>query len=300
MPELDIEKFYPSINHDLLKEMYRGIFKDKDLLWLIEEIIDSIDGGRGVVIGNYLSQYSGNLFLYKFDRWLKEDLKVKYYSRYMDDCCIFHSDKTYLHSLFGEIKQYISTNLDLDIKSNYQVFPSRVRGVDYVGYRHFGSYVLLRKTTAKNLIRKMRNIQKRMNRGDKFIYSDYCSINSYKGWLKWCNGYNLYNQWIKPLEPYADKYYREVIKMKVRGTQKIVKPVEVNVDTVYARSSITRISEEDFEGWEYEEETFSIKEYIEKLTSSDDTQSIAMLISMLMGEVDFLRSRIESLEGGQI
>ena len=87
--------------------------------------------------------------------------------------------------------------------------------------------------------------------------------------------------------------------MKVRGTQKIVKPVEVNVDTVYTRSNITRISEEDFEGWEYEEETFSTKEYIEKLTSSDDTQSIAMLISILMGEVDFLRSRIESLEGGQ-
>ena len=182
------------------------------MLWLIDEIIDSIDGGRGVAIGNYLSQYSGNLFLYKFDRWLKEDLKVKYYSRYMDDCCIFHSDKEYLHSLFSEIKQYLSTNLDLEIKSNYQVFPSRVRGVDYVGYRHFGSYVLLRKTTAKSLIRKMRNIQKRMNTGDKFTYSDYCSINSYKGWLKWCNGYNLYNKWIKPLESYADKYYREVIK----------------------------------------------------------------------------------------
>lgn len=82
----------------------------------------------------------------------------------------------------------------------------------HVGYRHFGNYVLLRKTTAKNLIRKMRNIQKRMNKGDKFAYSDFCSINSYKGWLKWCNGHNLYNKWIKPLESYADKYYREVIK----------------------------------------------------------------------------------------
>jgi len=88
--------------------------------------------------------------------------------------------------------------------------------------------------------------------------------------------------------------------VKVKGTQKNVKPVEVNVDTVYVRSSITKISSEDFEGWEYDEETFSAKEYIEKLTSTDDTQSIAMLISMLMGEVDFLRSRIESLEGGSV
>ena len=86
--------------------------------------------------------------------------------------------------------------------------------------------------------------------------------------------------------------------MKVRGTQKNVKPVEVNVDTVYVRTDIKRIDEEDFEGWEYEEETFSTKEYIEKLTNSDDTQSIAFLISMLMSEVDFLRMRVDTLEGG--
>ena len=86
--------------------------------------------------------------------------------------------------------------------------------------------------------------------------------------------------------------------MKVRGTQKTVKPVEVNVDTVYVRTDITRINEEDFEGWEYGEETYSTKEYIEKLTSSDDTQSMAFLVSMLMSEIDFLRMRVDMLEGG--
>ena len=86
--------------------------------------------------------------------------------------------------------------------------------------------------------------------------------------------------------------------MKVRGTQKTVKPVEVNVDTVYVRTDITRINEEDFEGWEYDEETYSTKEYIEKLTSSDDTQSMAFLVSMLMSEIDFLRMRVDMLEGG--
>ncbi|MCM3488767.1 hypothetical protein M3689_05530 [Alkalihalophilus marmarensis] len=85
--------------------------------------------------------------------------------------------------------------------------------------------------------------------------------------------------------------------MKVRGTQKNVNPVEVNVDTVYVRTNIKRIDEEDFNGWEYDEETYSTKEYIEKLTNSDDTQSMAFLISMLMSEVDFLRMRIETLEG---
>ena len=85
--------------------------------------------------------------------------------------------------------------------------------------------------------------------------------------------------------------------MKVRGSQKLVKQIEVNVDTVYVRSNIRRVETEDFTGWEYDEEQYPAKEYIEKLTNSDDTQSIAMLISMIMSEVDFLGVRIENLEG---
>ena len=210
--KMDIEKFYPSIRHDLLKQTYRAMFKDKDLLWLIDEIIDSVEGGRGIPIGNYLSQYSGNLFLARFDRWLKEDVRLEYYIRYMDDIVILHKDKRYLHELREIIEDYLSINLDLRIKDNWQVFPSRVRGIDFVGYRHFGDYVLLRKSTAQRLKRKMRDIKKKLNNGGRLTYSDYCSINSYKGWIKWCNGYNLYKKWIKPLESYCEQYYREVIK----------------------------------------------------------------------------------------
>lgn len=209
--KLDVKKFYPSIDHNLLKRMYRTLFKDPDLLWLLDEIIDSTEGDKGVPIGNYLSQYSGNLFLSKFDRWIKEKLRVKYYIRYMDDIVILHSDKDYLRKLLKEIDKYLK-GIKLEIKDNHQIFPSRVRGIDFVGYRHFGDYVLLRKSTSKRLIRKMRNIMKKLKNGGKLTYSDYCSINSYKGWLKWCNGYNLYKKWIKPLEPYCEQYYWEVIK----------------------------------------------------------------------------------------
>lgn len=209
--KLDIKKFYPSINHDLLKAMYRRMFKDKNLLWLLDEIIDSSGEKYGIPIGNYLSQYSGNLFLSKFDRWIKEKLRVKYYIRYMDDIVILHSDKGYLRRLLREINKYFE-NINLEVKDDYQIFPSRTRGIDFVGYRHFGDYVLLRKSTSKRLIRKMRNIMKKLRNGGKLTYSDYCSINSYKGWLKWCNGYNLYKKWIKPLEPYCERYYWEVIK----------------------------------------------------------------------------------------
>jgi retron-type reverse transcriptase len=82
--KFDIRHFYPSINHTILKEKYRKIFKDKDLLWLIDEIIDSTEMSEdtGIPIGNYLSQWSANLFLNDFDHWLKEEKRCKYCFRY--------------------------------------------------------------------------------------------------------------------------------------------------------------------------------------------------------------------------
>lgn len=77
--KLDIKKFYPSINHKILKQIIRKKIKDKNLLKLLDEIIDSADG---VPIGNYLSQFFANLYLAYFDHWVKEELKVKYYYRY--------------------------------------------------------------------------------------------------------------------------------------------------------------------------------------------------------------------------
>lgn len=212
--KLDIEKYYPSINRQLLKNMYKTMFKDDDLLWLLEEIIDSPGGECGVPIGNYLSQYSGNLFLSRFDRWLKEEKKIKYYIRYMDDIVILHENKEYLHALLKSIKNFLYVELKLSVKSNWQIFPSRVRGIDFVGYRHFGRYILLRKSISKNLTKAMKKTIYKVNVGEDLSYSDYCSIESYKGWIKFCNGFNLYLKWIAPLEIHRIEFYKKNLKVK--------------------------------------------------------------------------------------
>jgi len=66
--KLDIKKFYPNIDHEILKQLLRKKFKDQDLLWLLDEIIDS---AKGLPIGNYLSQYFANFYLSYFDHWIK-------------------------------------------------------------------------------------------------------------------------------------------------------------------------------------------------------------------------------------
>jgi len=209
---LDIKKFFKNIDHDILKQLLRKKFKDKELLSALDEIIESVGGSKGVPIGNYTSQYFANFYLTYFDIWLKQDLGIKYVIRYMDDVVIFSNSKNKLHSILDKIKEYLKKKLKLTLKGNYQIFPSRVRGVDFVGYRHFGTYILLRKSTAKRLKRKMRKIHKNIAIGKGMNYSDWCCINSYKGWIKHCDSYNLYLKYIKPLIKYADKYYNLYVK----------------------------------------------------------------------------------------
>lgn len=174
--KLDIKKFYPNVHHDILKALLRRKFKDKDLLWLLDEIIDSADG---LPIGNYLSQYLANFYLSYFDHWLKEQLQVKYYLRYADDLVILHHDKAYLHQVLNAIKTYFKDCLKLEVKGNWQVFPVKDRGIDFVGYVHYHTHVLLRKRIKQNYARMLKQ------------NPNTASIASYKGWLKHCNSKNL-------------------------------------------------------------------------------------------------------------
>lgn len=209
--KIDARKFYPSIDHTILKEKYRRLFKDPELLGLLDEIIDSTEGETGIPIGNYLSQYSGNFYLAEFDHWIKEVKRVKHYYRYMDDIVIFSDLKADLHRLRVEIDTKFC-KIKLTIKDNWQVFPTAVRGVDFVGYRVFPGYKLLRKSTCKEMEHKMRLIRKKHEEGHMISYSEYCAVNSYLGWMKHCDSYRLQEKYIKPLRCAIDRYYELNLK----------------------------------------------------------------------------------------
>jgi RNA-directed DNA polymerase len=180
--KLDIRKFYPSIDHAILKELLRRKFKDSDLLWLLDGIIDSADG---IPIGNYLSQYFANFYLSYFDHWLKEQVGVKYYFRYADDLVILSGNKEYLHEILSQIRTYLSQNLKLSIKGNYQVFPVESRSIDFVGYRFYHTHTMLRKSIKKNFARM---VAKR---------NTPSSVASYYGWAKHANCKHLLKKLIK-------------------------------------------------------------------------------------------------------
>ena len=210
--KMDVSKYYPSIKHDILKQKYRRKFKDPNLLWLLDEIIDSTEGNKGIPIGNYLSQYSGNFYLSQFDHWIKEVKQVKYYYRYMDDMVILSDNKDELHRLHIEISAILENKLGLKVKDNWQVFPTFARGVDFIGYRTFEDYVLLRKSIATDYKRKMSRILRKIEAGQLMTEHDWASFNSYKGWLKHCDSRRLYQKYSAPLQVHSDYYYTHYIK----------------------------------------------------------------------------------------
>lgn len=210
--KIDISKFYPNINHKILKNLLKKKFKDKDLLEILFKIVDSTPGNKGVPIGSYLSQYLANFYLSYFDHWLKEKMGMKCVVRYMDDIVVFHYSCSYLHWLKIQMDEYLASELDLKIKPNWQVFPTAIRGVDFVGFRHFYGYKLLRKSTCKKFKKKMLLIRKKKESGRMINYSEWCSGNSYNGWLKWCDSYRLRQKYVVPIQSALDEYYKKVIK----------------------------------------------------------------------------------------
>ena len=186
--KMDIKKFYPSVDHAILKAMLRRKIKDNDLLWLLDEIIDS---AAGLPIGNYLSQYLANFYLTYCDHWLKEEMRLRYYFRYADDMVILSDSKEHLHKLCGDISLYLANYLNLTVKDNYQVFPlTKERGLDFVGYVFYHTHTLLRKSIKQNMARA---VKKRKPRS---------SIASYMGWAKHCDSKNL----IKKLLPHYEQF----------------------------------------------------------------------------------------------
>lgn len=179
--KFDVSKFYPSMKHDVLLHLIQKKIKCQDTLELLDEIIRSVDG---VPIGNYLSQYFGNIYLNEFDHWIKEEKGMKYYLRYCDDGVVLHSDRGFLKSLLGKIESYFN-HIGLQLNPKSSVFPVDKCGVDFLGYRHYRGYTLLRKSSARKLKSRVNQI------ASLSPESAISSIMSSLGWLKYCNSYHL-------------------------------------------------------------------------------------------------------------
>jgi len=189
----DIRKFYPSVDHDILMLIIKKKIKCPDTLWLIEDIVRSFPGGKNIPIGNYTSQWFGNLYLNEVDQFVKHELQKKYgkigYVRYCDDFCLFHNNKKVLKECRLFLINFIDEKLKLKF-NKCDIFPVS-RGVDFLGYRHFDNYKLLRKRTVKR-VRKRLSALPYLYENKKITFEQFrSSVASTYGWFKHANSHNL-------------------------------------------------------------------------------------------------------------
>ena len=189
--KLDIKKFYPNLDKEILKQKFRKKIKDNDVLHLLDMIIDSSE--EGVPIGNYTSQWFANFYLQDLDHYIKEKLQVKHYVRYMDDMLLFHRNKKELHKIRLAVNEFLEKE-HLKIKENWQLFKVDSRPLDFIGYRFYRGYTTLRDS---NFLRIKRRIKKVYKKG-KINYLDASAIISYVGWLKHCDSHIFKEKYLDP------------------------------------------------------------------------------------------------------
>ena len=169
----------------------------------------------------------------------------------MDDVVILEWSKKRLRYILKRITAYLWGRLNLKVKWNYQIFPVSVRWVDFVWYRYFYWYRLLRKRTCKKFKKKARDLKIKQNRRIPRKFKERCAINSYSWWLIHCDSWRLYEKYIDPILPSIIKYYKENI------SEKNAKRFERKVRKLKWKKTWKHLSHKTNTGWEKKKSTMT-------------------------------------------
>ncbi len=164
--KLDIRRYFDSMDHLIVIRLLSRRFKDTELILLFQKLLETYhtDPGKGVPIGNLISQHLANFYLGRFDHWIKEERRVRSYLRYMDDFVLFGNDKTYLKNELAEIRRFLSEELALELNHNIQLNRCN-RGFPFLGYRVFPHTIRLSPASRRRFSRKFRKYEKEWQEG---------------------------------------------------------------------------------------------------------------------------------------
>jgi len=181
----DIRKFFASIDHQILINILKKHEPDPDIIWLLEQVIGSFYTARqglGLPLGNLTSQLLVNIYMNEFDHFVKRKLKEKFYIRYADDFVILGDNRKDLLELIPKLSSFLLEHLKLTLHPNKVFIKTLASGVDFLGWTNFPHHRVLRFTTRRRVLRKIKKSK-----------MTTATIASYKGLLIHGNTYKLRN-----------------------------------------------------------------------------------------------------------
>ncbi len=165
----DVDRYFETIDHLVLKNLLRRMFKDARLLALLDRIIDApVPGqepGQGLPIGNLTSQYFANHVLAQLDHFVKQKLRVRGYLRFMDDVLLFGETKAELHLHRAQVRRYLAGELRLRLKEEATWLAPSSQGVPFLGFRIFPGTIRLQAERWQRMRRKIRRRERAFQDG---------------------------------------------------------------------------------------------------------------------------------------
>jgi retron-type reverse transcriptase len=213
----DIKKYFPSIDHEILKSAIRKKIGCPKTLKLIDQIIDnsnpqepvfdyfpgddlfSLTRKKGIPIGNLTSQFFANIYLNAFDHYVKEQMGCKFYIRYVDDFVIFGKNKQELWTILDKCKEYLSANRLVLHPNKSRIFQVS-EGIEFLGHRVFPHLRLLKKQNIRRFKRKFRKQIRMYDRGVLSEIEWIRSFNSWQGHAAFSKTWRLRNKVVMYLE----------------------------------------------------------------------------------------------------
>lgn len=190
----DVKKFFANIDHDILIRILREYIFDENIISLLGNVIVSFSSekeGIGLPLGNLTSQLFVNIYMNKFDQFVKHKLKAKYYIRYSDDFVIFSENRKWLDEQIFAIRKFFHDELKLALHPNKIFIKTVFSGVDFLGLVNFIDHQILRTKTKRRMFKKISKGYADLQNGSMSKESYNQILQSYLGMLKHCRGYGI-------------------------------------------------------------------------------------------------------------
>lgn len=166
--QCDIEKFFASVDHDILLTLLQRRVTEPPLRQLLAEIIGSSGVRRGIPLGNLTSQLCANVCLHEIDRFVKHELRERWYLRYCDDFAIVHPSREHLIRLVPRIGTFLTQSLRLRLYPRKVTIRTWRQGIDFLGYVLLPHVTVLRTRTKRRMLHRVSPLNTRS-------YFGYCA-----------------------------------------------------------------------------------------------------------------------------